>query len=317
MLRLVALVLLLVFYHTAAFAWSPAGHHVAAVVAYEFLSVQDRETVMDIIAAHPDFNRYFKPPQGMVDAGSIDRWRIGVAGCWPDIIRGSEEDRPSWHYQLGANYVIGNVRTPQKPGPLPKQATMATTDLYIAQAVELCERVFADVSRPKSERAIALCWLLHLYADGHQPCHAGSLYAPAMPDGDRGANFLKLQDGGNLHAAWDRLLGDEADANDVRRRVVEFGDVKAKMREEAMAAGVDHWLKTSTWLDESVQLAHTHLYTDEVTGPVIAASRRLTERVEPLNLSDAYFRAAGKAARHRIQQAGVRVAIVIGHSLDN
>lgn len=302
-------------------AFSSSGHHVIGVVAYELLSPDDRASVIELLSHHPDFEQYFQPPKGMTDKGSIERWQMGVAGSWPDIIRGSDQDRPTWHYQLGACLVIGDVTTPETPGPLPDDATMDTQELYIEQATTLCLRVFKNKSLPKSERAVALCWLLHLVADGHQPCHAGSLYASAFPDGDRGANSIKLVGGGNLHSAWDRLLGGNADANDVRRRVAEI--VEDKRDQEVYAAWVtvivNHedvvgfWVEPKTWLDESNELAKSHVYTSEVMEPVIAVSRGLTDRVPAIKLSDQYFQDAGAVARHRAKQAGFRLAVLIGH----
>jgi hypothetical protein len=297
-------------------AWSPMGHHVAAVIAYELLNESDRAEVIELLSHMPDFERHFATPDGIRNQGSIDRWRVGVAGAWPDIIRGTDWDRPSWHYQLGANLVIGSLTVPDAPGPLPADATLETQSLHIQQAVELCTKIFSDSSHSKANRVIALCWLLHLYADGHQPCHAGSLYAPAFPDGDRGANFIKLKDGSNLHAIWDGLLGYDASANDVRRRVAEMGNIKQEILREARASGdMEQWLSSETWLAESRQLAKSKVYTDEVLGPIIAASRGLTNGVPPLALSKAYYQSAGTAARYRIKQAGFRVAVAIHRGL--
>lgn len=99
---------------------------------------------------------------------------------------------------------MGSVEGPKKLGPLPEDATLATKDLYIAQALELCTKVLAGKSQPDSDRAIAVCWIAHLVADAHQPCHAGSLYAlDLFPDGDRGANSIKTKQSKNMHALWD------------------------------------------------------------------------------------------------------------------
>ena len=176
--------------------------------------------------------------------------------------------------------------------------------------------VFSDSDESEENRAIALCWMLHLYADGHQPCHAGSLYAPEFPKGDRGGNYIKLKDGSNLHSAWDGLLGRDVTANDVRRTVVDLGNIKKQMLKEARASGdMEKWLASDTWLAESTALARSNVYTDEVLGPVIAASRGLTKGVPPLALSDAYYRSAGVAAKHRVKQAGFRVALAIHKGL--
>ena len=292
------------------------GHHVVGVIAYELLNESDRSEVVDLLSHVPDSERHFAEPAGVTNRGSIDRWRVGVAGAWPDMIRGTDWDRPSWHYELGANLVIGNMTAPDRLGPPPGDATLATQSLHLQQAVELCTKVFSDANHSKADRGIALCWLLHLYADGHQPCHAGSLYAPAFPNGDRGANFIKLKDGNNLHAMWDGLLGGDANANDVRRRVAKMGNIKQEIQREARASGdVEQWLSSETWLAESRQLAKSKVYTDEVLGPIIAASRGLTNGIPPLALSEAYYHSAGTAARHRIKQAGFRVAAAIHRGL--
>ncbi|WP_146532529.1 S1/P1 nuclease [Rubripirellula reticaptiva] len=97
---------------------------------------------------------------------------MGVASCWPDMIRRSSHDRPTWHYQLVATTVLGDVTPPDPPGLLPSDATLDTQGLRIGQATELCVKVLSDKSRSKADRAIALCWVLHLFVDGHQPCHA-------------------------------------------------------------------------------------------------------------------------------------------------
>lgn len=68
-----------------------------------------------------------------------------------------------------------------------------------------------------------MCWLSHLVADSHQPCHAGSLYVEKVfPEGDRGANSIPVKQGSNMHALWDGLLGQNYNASDIRRRIVEI-----------------------------------------------------------------------------------------------
>lgn len=205
--------------------------------------------------------------------------------------------------------VIGNVEPDDPPGPLPADATMDTKDLHIGQAAFLSLKVLGDESKPKSERAVALCWLLHLVADGHQPLHAGSLYAPVFNVHDRGGNSIKLVGGGNLHAAWDRLLGSSATANDVRRRVAELGNVRDELQGQADDNGMQ-WCGPSQWLAESREAAQRYAYTDEVLTPVRAASRD-GGKLEPIKLSDGYFERAGDVARERAKLAGYRLALLL------
>ena len=80
----------------------------------------------------------------------MDRSGRRVAGL---DSRERKYDRPTWHYQLGASVVIGDVEVPEDPGPLPDDATMETRELYIVQAIELCKKVLHDESQPKADRA--------------------------------------------------------------------------------------------------------------------------------------------------------------------
>lgn len=298
-----------------AWGWAASGHHMVAVIAYDLMNPAQQREIMDLLHKHPQFDLHFRPPAGVTDRGSVERWQIGIAGCWPDIIRDTDYDRPTWHYELGASVVIGNVRPPSSPGPLPRGATMATQDLYLSQAVALCLDTFRDTSTADADRAVALCWLLHLFADGHQPCHAGSLYAPAFKDGDRGGNSIRLADGSNLHATWDKLLGNYPSANEVRGRVAALGEIRNTMMAEYRKSGEGDWLRPQTWLMESREASKAFVYTDEVTGPVIAASRGITNKVGPIKLSPAYYKAAGELAQYRIKQAGFRVGAVLVRSL--
>ena len=257
------------------------------------------------------------PPKGTTDPKAIDRWQIGVAGCWPDIIRRSAADRPTWHYQLGSSLALGNVTPPDDPGALPDGATLDTQELYVGQAFDLCRQVFADRSRPDAERAVALCWLCHLVADGHQPCHAGSLYAEGVfPKGDRGGNSIKIGRRGNLHSTWDGLLGGNASEKNVLRRVAELkADQSAIDRvnahREQFSSTPGAWVESSLWLGESRQAAVEHVYTAPVIDPVTITMRGLVKTVEIAELPEAYYQNAGRVARVRAVQAGYRLADVM------
>ncbi|MEZ6138357.1 MAG: S1/P1 nuclease [Pirellulaceae bacterium] len=183
------------------YSWSECGHHIIAVMAYRQLKPEQQAEVIRLIKAHPRFELDFKIPEGIKNE---EEWLVGRAGYWPDVARRSEYDRPTWHYQLGATKVIGEVKDiPDDPGPLPENATLRTQELYASQAYELCNRVLADKNASDADRSVALCWILHVVADIHQPCHAGSLYvAGIFPDGDRWGNQAKQ----SLHKLIDRAV---------------------------------------------------------------------------------------------------------------
>ncbi len=300
-----------------AHGFNELGHHTAAVIAFELLSPSDQQSLVQILRQHPRFDIDFVPREDVpANSEAIVRWQVGVAGYWPDIIRPLDEwTRPTWHYQLGASQVLGDgtaTEVPETPGPVSQQATLETRELYIAQAIELCRGVLADSGRLDADRAVAICWLAHLVADAHQPCHAGSLYAATVfPEGDRGANSIPVKIGDEsttLHLYWDDLLGRLSESDDVRGQVeMLMGDPVLSLASE-MSAGAADGLATERWLEESRLASARHVYTPEALVPVYAVIRGLTQRVAPFTPSDSYYRNGNAVVRLRISQAGHRLA---------
>ncbi|HEY4261326.1 MAG TPA: S1/P1 nuclease, partial [Schlesneria sp.] len=275
-MRVIVLFLIVVLSAQTCFAWSEGGHHLIAVMAFETLSHDQQQEVSTLLKSHPRFAEDFKPPEKISDPAEIQRWLVGRAGYWPDVARSQPVfTRPNWHYQLGASMVVGQpVNVPATPGPLPADATMETGNLHIAQAIQLCRSVLKDKSRPSSERALAICWLIHLVGDAHQPCHAGSLYyAKVFPEGDRGANSIPTKQFKNLHALWDGLLGPFFDAGDVQRRERSIIADRANWQEAQSAAKSSNGLDPLRWLSESAELGRSHVYTKEIMTPVEAVAK--------------------------------------------
>lgn len=283
--------------------WS-AGHHVIAVMAYEGLDEANQKELMRILRHHPRFDIDFKVPESIRgDQEATQRWRVGVAGEWPDLIRGvTQYDRPTWHYQLGASVILNGAEAPTDPGPLPPEATMETQTLHIVQAIELCRRVLADSAQDDSDRAIALCWLAHLLADSHQPCHAGSLYSPiAFPNGDRGANGIPIKRnlGGqasvpaNLHAFWDSLLGSEATPKLVEKKVAQLRAFpKPQPDQPGYELRNNRSESPQQWIRQSREAARSFVYSREILDQVQLAERELVKRIDDISLSDRYQRHA-------------------------
>ncbi len=290
--------LLLILPPLPAQAWSEGGHHLIAVMAFRKLPKEKQQELIRILKAHPRFEQDFRLPKKVRNE---EEWLIGRAGYWPDVAREHPAfDRPTWHYELGSCLNVGNVNPPPFPGPCPADATLATKELHIAQALELATRTLHDKSKPDSERAIALCWVAHLVADSHQPCHAGSLYVEGVfPDGDRGGNSIKTKQSKNLHALWDGLLGPKWEEGALNRRAKEMPKV------ELAAGGIDVWLK------ESRDVAVASVYAPDVMEPVSVALRAKGE-VPEVTLSESYLKNAGAVAKVRAAEAAVRLAGVWG-----
>jgi hypothetical protein len=67
-----------------------------------------------------------------------------------------------------------------------------------------------DTTQDRSQRAIALAWVLHLVGDIHQPLHCSARVTSTELQGDRGGNLFLLDTTGtnsrNLHSYWDGIL---------------------------------------------------------------------------------------------------------------
>ena len=304
-------VLALILTIQPAFAWSEGGHNIIAVLAFDLMKPAQKQRVIELLSKHPRFAEDFKPGPKIAD---LNHWTIGRAGYWPDVARDQPSfNRPNWHYQLGATLTIGdNVKVHATPGPLPDGSTLETKDLHIAQAIELCRQTLRG-SAPDSDKAIAICWLAHLIADSHQPCHAGSLYVDGIfPEGDRGANSIPTKQGRNLHALWDGLLGGRYDAGDVARRAKEIkGDNTTWTSAEAASKS----LEPLEWLIESSEFGKSHVYTPEVLSAVEAAQRAGAEKVEVVDLPETYLKAAGSLAQKRAAFAAHRLAAILGEDV--
>lgn len=313
-LFLVAAILFTPLHH--ALGWWDCGHHVVASIAYDKLSPVDRETFLELLTHHPRYAEDFSIPDTIQDDKlATGRWLFGVAAYWPDVARKHPTwSRPKWHYQLGATLTIGRpneVKVPNTPPPLPSQATLSEQELHIEQAVILCRKVLTNIALPKSERAIALCWLMHLYGDAHQPCHAGSLYtAETFPEGDRGANSIRIKDAMSVHAIWDSQLGRKTDPDSIRKRTLAVASDPGLMLFALRKTRSSH---PKAWLQESRELAKRYVYPVEILAFLPSAKKDDRGNVELPTLSKNYYDNAARISRQQAAVAGTR----LHHALRN
>jgi hypothetical protein len=296
-------------------AWSEGGHHLIAAVALSLLTEKEQAELISVLQMHPRYAEDFVPPEKLPNEEEKIRWIVGRSGYWPDVARKQPKyHRSTWHYELGPSLVIGDrtkLLVPDRPGALPLDATLETQELHISQALQLCRKVLSDKSQDVGDRAIALCWIGHLVADSHQPCHAGSLYMEGVfekKDGDRGANSIPTKQRQNMHALWDQLLGEDFALRTTRRRYAEIvtsSELRALgERSTAMPGG----LYPQVWLEESRKAAAEHVYTPEVLEPLNVVVRGLAPKPEVLTLSEGYLKNAGKIAQIRATEAAYRLA---------
>jgi hypothetical protein len=282
------LIVLLCFAMPAA-AWDNRGHRLTGELAYDRLQATDPAAVQAIIAImaqHPDRGRFDRNLAGRAGENR-NRTLFGLMARWPDDIRNTAWDRPEWHYALKVVhgwtwldwYIAGDAES------------QWAANLAIAR----------DAARPAADRAVALCWLLHIGGDMHQPLHRGHRMDSAWLKTDRAGTIAFVRRPGStapmeLHELWDGAFdptgtggGDEA------------GDVvrlhsALSARQSAFRPGGDF----TAWIGESEALARDRAY----RGPALQASA--APAYAPA-MSPAYMTMLRSIAEQRIVAAGARM----------
>jgi hypothetical protein len=185
-----AVVVALLCLPTSSAAWGPLGHQAVGAVADARLSPAARSEVLRLLVA--DVGR---------DGAPSGRSTLAQVSTWADEIRGSDADRPRWHYD--------NVPACRAAPPA---RDWCPRDECASARVESLLSVLADRRRPLRERNEALKWVVHLAGDMHQPLHAadyaeGGTQVPVVLEGRSQRRDRHLL---TLHSAWDVWLADAA-----------------------------------------------------------------------------------------------------------
>jgi hypothetical protein len=318
-----------------ALAWNHTGHRMVGLIAYQNLDPAAREAVDRILRAHP----YYKDDLLQAMPEGFDRqsqWAFMTANTWPDMIRSQAhpmnrtQHHPEWHY---IDYAF--VQPGTDPATLTGTATgvmtwqPGTAPTNAVQAILKLRADLRDPNLPDRDKAMALCWYLHLVGDIHQPLHATSRFSATWPKGDRGGNdvfFTVANEPINLHAYWDQRIGtyDEPAVFDK-----EIAAILGKWSRDALKAEIAND-DPAKWADASHELGVTVGYlngdlggshvrpgrpsSQPATQPTTHASTRrastrpATQHAEPPPLPEGYDARSLDVAERRVALAGFRVA---------
>jgi hypothetical protein len=342
-----------------ALAWHEVGHMLTTLVAYKQLSPSPAPSpavkkLVAIIEHHPRFQEDFagSMPKGLSEDGAA-RWLLCRASVWPDQIRADRQNPPSyppqpdkqgsyhrgvWHYidtplvifaaGTDADQVKALEAKAQAAQELAADAPAAEADVKnVLQAIAFNREKLAR-GKP-GEQAVALCWLLHLLGDLHQPLHATVLFAPRVFEpaghrhGDEGGNAIHLGEHRNLHAIWDAAPdsnpdptydpGESFDARYNRAYQRALKQIDSLLADKELAARGRRAAREQDpkqWARESYELAKEKVYTADIRKQILAAEHA-GEDAEPgvsIQLPDGYRARAHEIGRQRVVQGGYRTA---------
>lgn len=203
-------------------AWNKAGHMITGAIAYSDLQTNDPQAlqkVISILKEHPEFNSRWASQLAQIGIADQDLYLFMLAARWPDDIRGDDDyDHPTWHY----------INIPFKPDGQPDSVVTRQPDPEnILTAIQENLDILAS-NASDEDKAVALCWLFHLYGDIHQPLHTTALFTTQFPEGDRGGTrfYIKVKPMNrstiSLHKFWDDLVGRSQNLQTVRNRATQL-----------------------------------------------------------------------------------------------
>ena len=237
-----------------AFAWGKTGHRAVAAVADAHLSGLARAHIREIIGVE-----------------SLDE-----AATWPDDMKSNpdpfwQKTASPWHY-----VTVGGFAYDQPP---PEGDAVTALNRFRA--------MLRDPAASKSERQLALRFIVHLVGDLHQPLHAGK-------PGDRGANDVKVTWFGrptNLHAVWDSALVDD--------QQLSFTELAERLKRHTSNDDVIAW-----WVENPIVW--------------IAESTQIRDRIYPdgSELGYDYIYQHTPTVNLRLKQAGIRLAAYLNELFD-
>src|SRR5262245_56580808 len=298
-----------------AMAWNHSGHMIVSELAWRELSTSKKKAISNLLKQHPHYALLLATnvPPGV----DTNEWVFLRASVWPDMVRPSRSGgrekpadvtkyhRSQWHY-INIPYVL-----PADADHIsPSSFTIPTTNILWALTNALT--ILEDRHAEPADKAVSLCWLLHLVGDLHQPLHAATLLSDAYPQGDQGGNLLGVVDASqvplNLHSLWDQFLG----AGDSYEFIASVADniAHASQYDPSNLPEYKNHKTIRGWADESFVAAETFAYAE---GELKFADWReynsgKIPAADVPRLKSSYILNANDVARRRASLAGRRLA---------
>ncbi|HTU18642.1 MAG TPA: S1/P1 nuclease [Gemmataceae bacterium] len=217
----VAIGMLLALVPSRAFAWNSVGHKTVAMIAYKELSPSVRKKAIDLLRKHPELWADLTKDMP-ADVRDPDIYVFTKAATFPDMAKSPHDPFHATqgnfkckkkHYinlPVGSDTDLEALRPPV-PG-------MEGGDVdNVVKALNQCVADLRSSEKSTKDKAIQLCWLMHLVGDIHQPLHCAEWYSEQFPRGDGGGGMLLVRPGRghghvSLHSIWDDLLGEDKHA---------------------------------------------------------------------------------------------------------
>jgi len=290
-------------------AWGCKGHQTVALIAEKHLNPEARELVEKLLSENPI------DPQLKRYCGNFPGDLLADGSTWPDDVRKQLKNGP-WHY---IDIPRGAPRKPLKE--------YCGREGCVTWAIADQWALLKDIHAPPAKRAEALRYVTHFVGDLHMPLHAttnNDLGGNCVPVTYfwRSPHLVNNNYVPNLHALWDSTILESDMAGGEPSEYAAFLEQMFQTRIESWTqAGI----QVEEWAWESHVLAETVTYSQLIPKiptekPVIVHScteaDNIGNRMLDLRLSAgrAYQAAAAASVEERLEQAGVRLALLLNEA---
>jgi hypothetical protein len=176
-----------------------------AKIAYGQLSDGQKNKIAEILKKHPHYKEFLikQKPASVPE----HEWVFLRAATWPDWVKvpknkATKFSVPERHY-INMPFVKDEGEETIRKETLPIRGK-------ILVGLQEQMKILGNPDEDAGKRAVALCWVLHLCGDIHQPLHCAAMFSTRFPEGDKGGNMQQVSVNGHavkLHAYWDGLIG--------------------------------------------------------------------------------------------------------------
>lgn len=287
-----------------------------AELAWRGLSPAQHAAISKLLRSHPHYSLLLEA--GLPAGVDHDEWVFLRAATWPDLVRPAQPGqppkpasitqyhRPEWHF-INLPFVLAV----DQPAINVAQHQPSTTN--IVERLQALERSLQSKRVSRKNRAIALCWMLHLVGDVHQPLHCVSWFSPEFhgKSGDAGGNAVAIKPHNaavKLHSYWDELLGSSENYSVIQHAAnrISTNAVLA----EAQLPEIGPHSSYASWAQESFQYAVTNAY---LIGNLNHASYKASISAMDVPALNADYASQSLAlAQRRVAVAGIRLGRKLG-----
>lgn len=291
-------------------AWNSTGHMAIAAIAYDHLTPRAKRNVNALLAAHRDHSMWLTEMNSSYQQPF--RFEFMKAATWPDDIRKTPDDRPTWHYIDVPVIAPGFV-------PAISSTTIPTPNAETQIGVETL--ILRSPTASTEDKSVALCWVEHLIGDIHQPLHVSTYFSKDFPFGDKGGNREVLLESEvasdpiesvarprKLHAFWDDLFGITKDPEEIDAMAAR---IEARVPNQSVRSLLHTHRTVVSWVSEGHAVAAMDVYKNGKL-PIYYDPARATYLVR---ITPEYIKMAHRIADRQAVLAGIRLANTLNAAL--